>query len=152
MASRLLQRDSSVAFWRAGLRGRCLQLRARLALARNAPAEARSLAEQILGLAKGEAARSRNADTLLALVRAEMLRGDIAWRMGDRPGAESAWRAALAAWPQGVEIQQDEQGLQAVLLQRVGRSADANAIAARLAAMGYRHPEYLNERTRIGRG
>ena len=152
IASRLLQRDSSVAMWRAELRGQCLDLRARLALASNEPAEAQWLAGQLVGLAKTEFARNRSADTQLALAEAEILRGDIASRMGDRAGATREWQAALAAWPGNVELKPDEQGRQSALLQRLGRSKEAGAIAAHLAAIGYRHPEYVNERTRIGRG
>ena len=152
LVSRLLQRDSSVAMWRAELRGQCLDLKTRLALAHNETAEAQSLAGQLVGLAKAEAARNRTADTRLALARAEMLRGDVTARIGDRTGAIRQWQIALAVWPQGVEMKPHERGLQSALLQRLGRSGEANAIAARLAAVGYRHPEYLNQRARIGRG
>ena len=152
LASRLLQRDSSVAMWRADLRAQCLDLRAELALARGAPDEARWLAEQLVSLATSEVARNRTADTLLALAKAEMLRGDVAWRMTDRRRASAAWQAALAVWPQGVETKPSELGLRAALLQRLARTAESDAIAGRLAAIGYRHPEYLNKRTRIGGG
>ena len=138
--------------WRAELRGQCLDLKTRLALAHNETAEAQSLAGQLVGLAKAEAARNRTADTRLALARAEMLRGDVTARIGDRTGAIRQWQIALAVWPQGVEMKPHERGLQSALLQRLGRSGEANAIAARLAAVGYRHPEYLNQRARIGRG
>jgi tetratricopeptide (TPR) repeat protein len=152
MAARLLQRDSSVAMWRAKLRGQCLDLRARLALARNEPAEAQWLADQLVGLAKTEVARTRSPDTQLALAEAEMLRGDVASRMGDRSGATAGWQSALAAWPRNVEIKPDEQARQSALLQRLGRSEEAGRIAASLAAMGYRHPEYLRLKNGFERG
>jgi tetratricopeptide (TPR) repeat protein len=152
VASRLLQRDSSVAMWRAKLRGQCLDLRARLALARDAPAEAQLLADQLVALTRTELGRNRTADTQLALAEAEMLRGDVALRMGDHAAAKSEWQAGLAAWPRNVELKPDEQGRQSALLQRLGKSKEAGAIAARLATIGYRHPEYVNERKRFGRG
>ena len=152
LARRLLQRDTSVAMWRAEMRGQCLRLRARLALAENGLEEARALADQYVGLARQEVARNRTPDTLISLVVAETLSGDVASKLGNRAGAQNAWRAGLAAWPTGIEFMPSESALQANLLRRLGRKPEADAIAARLAAMGYRHPDYLAERKRIEGG
>lgn len=142
MASRLVERDSSVDLWRAGLRGRCLNLRGRLALARNAPLEAQALAESSVRLARAELRRTRTPDTQFALADAEMLRGDVAARLGNRSSAQAAWKAALGAWPQGIEEQPRQQAMRAYLLRKVGQAAEAGAIERELASIGYRHPEF----------
>ncbi len=149
LGSRLLQRDTSVAMWRAEMRGQCLRLRARIALAQNAPEEARALTDQYVAIAKQEVARTRTPDTLIAFTTAETLRGDVAARLGDRAGAELAWQAALAAWPGRIELIPSEMALQMTLLERLGRKPEAGAIGSRLAAMGYRHPDYMSERKRV---
>jgi len=142
LAGRLAERDSSVVRWRADLRGRCLELRARLALARDASFEADALASEAVRLARAELARSPSADRQIALAVAELLRGDIAERGGDAQGALRAFRSALAAWPEGVEEKPRELAIRAYLLRKTGQNRAASAIAQRLAVIGYRHPEF----------
>jgi tetratricopeptide (TPR) repeat protein len=142
LAGRLAARDSSVDLWRAGLRGRCLDLRAKLALARGAPLEAQSLADAFVQLARTEVARRDSSDTRIALAEAQMLRGEVAAGLGDRNAARQAWLAALSVWPKGVELQPGELAMQASLLRRTGQAPAADAISKQLAGMGFRHPQY----------
>lgn len=142
LASRLAERDSSVVRWRAELRGRCLELRARLALGRNAVLEAEAVAGEAVRLARAELGRAPSADNQVALAAAQLLVGDVAERRGDRSGAARAWRAALASWPKGLEEKPRELAMRAYLLRKTGQGRAASEIARRLAVIGYRHPEF----------
>ena len=142
LSTRLAERDSSVVRWRAELRGQCLELRVRVALARNAAMEASAIADEAVRLALAELARAPSADNRLALAAAQLLRGDVAERQGDRAGAARAWSAALAAWPTGVDEKPRELAMHAYLLRKSGQGRAASAIARRLAVIGYRHPEF----------
>jgi tetratricopeptide (TPR) repeat protein len=143
IAARLVDRDASVVQWRATLRGECLGLRAKLALARNAPAEAQALAAQRVAIARSELARGRTPESEFALADAELLRGEVAMRLGDLVAARSAWQAAAAAWPRQVELNPEQLARQALLLQRLGQAAEAQQAYQRLAEMGYRHPAFV---------
>ena len=142
MANRLAARDSSVAMWRVDLPVRCLELRARLALARSAPAEAQSLAARLSGLMDTERSKSKSPDDRIDFAIAQMLRGDVAARMGDGAGARAAWQSGLSAWPKEVELQPRELSLHASLLRKTGQVSESAAIARKLAGMGYREPNF----------
>ncbi len=142
LATRLAGRDESVSKWRVDLRGRCLELRARLALRRNSPAEAQALATAFLRLMEAEAGRARSVDAQMDLASALMLRGDVAARLGDSKGARAAWLAALSTWPAEGELKPRELTLKADLLRKTGQVAAANAIAGRLSGLGYREPYF----------
>jgi eukaryotic-like serine/threonine-protein kinase len=142
MANRLASRDSSVSMWRVDLPVRCFELRARLALARNAPAEAQSLSARLSRLMEAERARAKSPDDRIDLAIAHMLRGDVAARLGDSASARAAWQAGLSAWPKGVELQPRELALHTSLLRRTGRVSESAAIAGKLAGMGYREPDF----------
>jgi hypothetical protein len=142
MANRLAARDSSVAMWRVDLPVRCFELRARLALARNAPAEAQSLAANLARLMEAERSKAKSPDDRIDLATAHMLRGDIAARLGNSAGARTAWQAALSGWPEGIEMQPRELALHASLLRKAGRVSESAAIARKLAGMGYREPDF----------
>jgi hypothetical protein len=144
-ANRLAARDRSVVEWRAGLRGRCLAARARLALARNAPLEAASLSSRLASLYRAELSRGRSIDAQVALAEAEMLRAQVAERLGQREAATASWNAAAAAWPRNVELKPSELGQQALVLRRLGRKDDSDRIVRQLAAIGYRHPTYVRD-------
>jgi tetratricopeptide (TPR) repeat protein len=143
IATRLLDRDSSVDFWRATLRGDCLALRARLALARNAPGEAQALADRRVAIARDELARGRTLAAQYALADAELLRGQVAERVGNAAAARSAWQAAAAAWPKQGELQPFQLAKWALLLKRLGRTGEAKQTERLLAEMGYRHPAFM---------
>ena len=141
----LVQRNSTVVEWRSELRGDCLRLQARLALAGGMPEQAASLARQLLTIAQSEAGARRSTDTRFALASAEYLMGEIDRANGSIANAERSWNKALANWPTGVELTPRRQALQALILKRLGRNREAAPIEARLDAMGFRHPAYLRE-------
>ena len=145
LASRLAERDRSVVEWRTGLRAKCLAARARLALSRNAPVEAGSLAARLEALARSELARGPSFDAQIAVAEAEVLRGQVADRLGDQAAANEAWNEAAAALPKNVEFKPHELSRQAMLFARLGKTSESERIAQQLAAIGYRHPSYLRD-------
>ena len=139
-AAQLIARDRSVAVWRTNLQLRCLNARARIALRSGATAAANGNARQALALARGE---KDPVDRAYAVATAEALLGDSLARAGEAGAARGAYERALAAWPKGVEERPRELADHSILLRRLDRSADADALARRLQAMGYRQPDYL---------
>lgn len=116
----------------------CLSLQSRLAIASGAPAMALAPAKRALGSARLE----RNEDPITDRYRVAasyLLLGDVRQRTGDSRGAEAAWNAGLAQIPQGVAERPQDMDTRAELLRRVGRSAEARPLTARLAAIGYRN-------------
>lgn len=131
----LLAKDPAAPRWRARL-GACNGTQAGIALAAGSTAAALASAGQALAIAQSV----KSDDTLddrFQLARAYRLLGDVKQASGDRTGASAAWSSALSALPQVPEkpLEMDEH---AKILQRLGRDADAQQIAARLNAMGYR--------------
>jgi hypothetical protein len=63
--------------------------------------------------------------------------GDAEQKLGSAPAARAAWTSGLAAFPSGVPELPNEMSERASLLQRLGRIAEAQAINAKLARMGY---------------
>jgi hypothetical protein len=55
-------------------------------------------------------------------------------------GARNAWASGLATLPNGVAQVPDEMGERAALLERLGRTAEARPLAAKLNSIGYRLP------------
>ena len=151
-ARRLVQRDDSVSEWRFRLGIGCLGMRQRLAMAAGAHDTARSFADQAARLARAEAAAKQTADVRFGLAGAELLRGLAATAAGDRLGASEAFRAAASAWPGGASLKPSSAAQQVLILEGLGRKDKAEALAAKLAEMGYRHPIYLRDRREIRRG
>ena len=133
---RLLKRPAPKPEWRNGLM-KCLMMRAQLASAGGAKDDA-------LGLAIGALDAARNVHTAddvvdaFRIARAYRVIGDIQRDRGDLASAHAAWSSGLAAIPKGVPELPDEIADHAVLLQRLGRGADARPLAARLNSIGYR--------------
>jgi len=106
--------------------------------------------EQALGLAQHaiDAARSVHTGDVVgdAFLVAQAYRfvGDIQRELGNTDGARAAWTIALATLPAGVSELPSEMAEHAMLLQRLGRAPEARERSARLAAMGYRGPEFHN--------
>jgi tetratricopeptide (TPR) repeat protein len=136
LAGRLLMRDTSVASWR-DLHRDCLTVRASLALAAGANEEAASLADQALRSALSEARRP-SMDDRYEVAAAQRLVGDVARKRGETAAAKAAWTAGFNALPKSVAERPGELSERAELLNRLGRAAEARAIKARLAAMGFR--------------
>jgi len=89
---------------------------------------------------------ARPVDRGLRIASAERTLGDALASSGNREAARGAYERALAAWPKNVEEQPREMANRAVLLARLGRSEESNALAQRLAAIGYRYPGFRRER------
>jgi tetratricopeptide (TPR) repeat protein len=144
LVSRILARDRSVAVWREHDR-RCLMLRADLAL-EGSGEEALFLAREALSAAQAESGGDA-VDRQFAIGSAHKIIGDVLWRKGDRTGAATAWKAALAAWPRGVAETPREAMERAEILRGIGARDEASLIQSRLAAKGYR--QSLSNRIRV---
>jgi tetratricopeptide (TPR) repeat protein len=141
IADRLLSRDSSVADWKSTLRSRCLELRARVALAQGDTAQALGLVRQWLSVAESSPVK---IDRAFLTMRALATGGDSLMASG-RPGeATNWWSAALRTMPKSIELRPSEQATVAALRLRLGDRAGAQQLMSSLAAMGYRHPTYLS--------
>jgi len=139
--ARLISRDRSVAKWRRNMQLRCLGTKARVALRAGSTVEAQNLAQETLALARTE---PNPVDRGFHVSTAEHLLGDTLTQAGNRGAARGAYERALAAWPRDVEYRPKQLASQAALLMRLGRRAEANQIARRLNAMGYRAPVFGN--------
>ncbi|HZU52040.1 MAG TPA: TIR domain-containing protein [Sphingomicrobium sp.] len=132
----LLRRGNPKPTWRQSL-VRCLSLRAQLALNSNDTGEALKLANRALDAARLTHSVDRISDTFL-LARAYRMLGDVDRARGDLEGAQSAWNAALSSLPVGLLEKPDEIAARMTILQRLGRTAEAQSLEQRLLAMGYR--------------
>jgi tetratricopeptide (TPR) repeat protein len=141
-SAQLLARDRSVARWRTDMQLRCLELRARLALAGGSGGEAMTFAQQALALAR---TITSPVDRGLRVASAERTLGDALASSGNRDAARGAYERSLAAWPKNVEEQPREMANRAVLLARLGRRGESNALAQRLASIGYRYPGFSRD-------
>ncbi len=116
----------------------CSMMRARVALAGAATADALSAAQQALASAREE----RNEDPLMDRYRiaaAYLLLGDVRQRSGDTTAAAAAWNGALAQLPKGAAERPSETNERAQLLLRLGREQDARPLTERLQKLGYRN-------------
>ena len=136
----LIAQDQSVAQWRA-LHRDCLITRANVAVASGAPAEALSHAARANEVARSVTTSDRTEDALFVAKTLRIV-GDIQLLNGNRAAAGAAWRQALAALPRSVSERPPEMSERQLILQRVSRKAEARGLAAKLAAMGYREPEF----------
>lgn len=143
LARRLAERDSAVSTWGLYLPASCLALRADVALAEGNVDSARTFARQAVQLARSQARERPGFAARIAVAEAELLRGEIARRAGDRSAALAAWQAADRAWPEGIELNPHEAAIRFTLLKRLGQDEAAEPLGRRLAAIGYRHPAHL---------
>ena len=74
------------------------------------------------------------------VARAARMLGDARQRLGDTQGARAAWLAAMAQLPKGIVERPIEMAERTQLLERTGRSAEAQSLRAKLNAIGYRPP------------
>jgi tetratricopeptide (TPR) repeat protein len=146
IADRLIRRDPTVVDWRSTLRGECLALRSKVALASGMLDAARSLADRAVEVAQREAMRGPSSDARLALANARALRGTIAQRSRDPAEAQRQFQAASEVWPTGVEMTPRALAQRLLILEALGRRDEAARITARLRDIGYRHPSFARER------
>ena len=74
----------------------------------------------------------------IGLAKAYRVLGDAQAGTGDLAAARSSWQAALASFPRGVAERPAELAEHRIILQRLGLVQEANAIARRLEAAGFR--------------
>jgi tetratricopeptide (TPR) repeat protein len=135
VAARLEAREPDVARWRS-LQTMCLAMRSRLALAASANAQALNLAERSLNSARTERSGDSVSDHY-TVAGAYRLLGDVRKRMGDAAGAREAWLGGFAQVQQSTSESPIEMNERAGLLRRLGRTAEADPITARLTAIGF---------------
>jgi len=140
IVDRLVQRDSSVADWKARFGVSCLGLRARLSLAQGDAAEAHALARSALAAAR---ASPKPIDRAMLSVMASSVGSKALAELGR--GAESTtWaKDALRGIPPSVGLRPREAVEIALLKLRVGDGRGTKALVSRLEQVGYRHPAYV---------
>jgi hypothetical protein len=150
-AQALLAGDTPNVKWRVNLPGRMLVLQAREAQAAQVPEVARALAAYRAAWARPPA--GLELSQTLTLAEAALAHGDLLAHTRDTAAAQQAWQ-------QSVNLLQalGEGGgpaaftLQAHAQQRLGHTAQAQALAARVEASHYRHPHYLTLRLQLAQG
>jgi tetratricopeptide (TPR) repeat protein len=136
IVNRLIAIDPTAAEFQSLLRT-CLLTRAKVAASSGDLARAIELADRGLAVARATHSSDASADTFEA-IRAERLIGDFHRRVGDVSGSENAWRAAERLLPRNTPERPREMNERLKLLQRLGRSAEAQLVSNRLNAIGYR--------------
>ena len=132
---RLLTRDPPNTVLRKGMIS-CVMMKARLALANGAKADAVKLADRAVGDARSIHAGDKVADGFF-LAAAYRLRGDVARSAGDAEAARANWASALGAIPPGAAEQPYETVERMKILARLGRSQEAASLSRRLQSIGY---------------
>jgi len=139
LSNSLYSRDASVADWRI-LRRDCLVVQATVALAEQRP-QAVAIATQAVGAAKSVDSTDPIADHYHVATAYRWL-GEAERAAGDSDAAHAAWAAGLAAIPKGITERPSEMSPHQMLLQRLGRAAEAAQLARKLSTVGYREPEF----------
>jgi tetratricopeptide (TPR) repeat protein len=137
--SRLLAKDRTSADLSADLR-ECWMMRGYIAYAKGADAEAAADAQKAISV--GRSLKSADSGTdAFGLARAYRLLGDARKAVGDTAGAAAAWNAAFQSLPRVSAERPIETQEHAIILERLGRNAEAQRLKQQLAATGYRLPE-----------
>lgn len=132
----LIARDARFPQWRAGLR-ECELMRARLALASGDVASARTAALKAVAAAKTVRSSDSSTDRF-ATAKAYRLLGDIERESGNGEAAKQAWANAMSILPSGIQERPGELAERETILQRTGRTEQAQLLARRLDAIGVR--------------
>ena len=140
ITDRLVNRDKTVADWKSMLRSRCLELRARIALAQGDAAQAAGLAREWLS---ASASSPVAIDRSLLGMRALLIGGDALAASGQRQEATKWWNSGLRLVLRSIELRPSDKAIIAALKLRLGDRAGAQQLISSLAAIGYRHPAYL---------
>jgi tetratricopeptide (TPR) repeat protein len=133
---RLLLQKAPKPDWRIGSVN-CLLLKAQLSLASGAKDDALRSAQQAVAATREVHSQDRYSDASLA-EKAYRVLGDIQQARGDLAGAGASWTRALSLLPTGVPEVPQEIAEHALLLERLGRAAEAQQLNQRLATMGYK--------------
>ena len=140
LATALVSRDPREADWRT-LRRDCFEAQSNLALASGNHAQAVLYARQAVATAKAV----KSADPIedrYGVAHAYRTLGDAERAAGNSDAARAAWTAGLDAIPPGLAERPPEMSQHQMLLERLGRRAEAAQLASKLSAMGYREPEF----------
>ena len=137
-ADKLAERDPTVAKWRTSLQLKWTIVKTRIALHDGDAAGAQAQARQLLALTRAEPNPVRRA---LSTAIANFLLGVSLQAAGQTEAARGALQAAVDAWPKDIEETPQDLARKALLFDLAGR--DSGPIRKRLAAMGYRNPDYL---------
>jgi tetratricopeptide (TPR) repeat protein len=115
----------------------CLAMRSRLALHSNASSQALTFAKQALASARSERWEDP-IQTRYRVATAYRLLGDAYRQSGNAEAARAAWSSALASLPGGIVEQPTQMDEHALILERLGRSTEAQQLVSKLNAIGYR--------------
>jgi len=137
--SRLFAKDPTSADWRADLR-ECWIVRGYIAFAKGANADAAAAAQRAIEIGKSVKSADAGSDGF-GLARAYRLLGDSRKGLADSAGAAAAWKSAFQAMPRALAERPIETQEHAIILERLGRTEEAQQLKQRLAATGYRLPE-----------
>ena len=138
LVGNLLKRHSDNFRWRGGL-GSCLTMRARIALAAGFVHPALQAAQAASNVDNSIHSGNPINDAYVA-AGAYRLLGDVKRQAGDAAGALADWNSGISRLPTNVAEKPWEMAERAALLQRVGRTAEAQPLLARLNSIGYRQP------------
>jgi tetratricopeptide (TPR) repeat protein len=112
-----------------------------LALASGGKPEALSLARQALDIARSIRSTD-SAGSAYMVAKSYRLEGDVQRLLGNPEAAGAAWAQALSALPSPPAENPPEMSERQLILQRLGRTAEAQQLARRISAIGYREPEF----------
>jgi tetratricopeptide (TPR) repeat protein len=139
IVSSLLKKDPSSADWRTAMH-ECWMMRGYIAYARGRYADAAIASERAVAASRSEHSADR-ANDAFDVAGAYRLLGDARQGAGDSAGATAAWTAALQSLPKVDAERPIEMREHAIILARMGRTAEARKLEQTLAAIGYRLPE-----------
>jgi eukaryotic-like serine/threonine-protein kinase len=132
----LLARKMPIAWGRGGVR-ECWRMRAQIALSLGQKNASLDNSRKALDAARAVHSSDPAADRF-GVATAYRLVGDSERGLGDSAAASAAWRNALATLPRNVTEKPSEMREHAIILERLGRNAEAMPLTARLNSMGYR--------------
>jgi tetratricopeptide (TPR) repeat protein len=141
MVDRLVEKDPSAVRWSEDLRRRCLLLEMRIEFARGSAATTLVLADQVV--ANVRASKTPTFRRAFDLALAQLFAGQALKRLGKPDEAQQRWQSALAEWPLRPTAMPEDLAVRALLLRRLGKDADAQVLAGKLAHTGYRHPLFV---------
>lgn len=142
VARQLLAKDRSVPQWHA-LRRDCLATQVQLALAAGDTARAASISTAAIQAA-GSVRTTDPIEDGYAAAKVFRLAGDVQQALGNGDAARTAWGRALAAIPRAASERPGEMSERRQILQRLGRTEQAQELGRRLAAMDYREPRFTS--------
>jgi tetratricopeptide (TPR) repeat protein len=137
--SRLLVRDPTSADWRADAHF-CWMMRGYIAETRGDHVTAATSAQKAVAVGKLVKSTDAGADAF-GVAAAYRLLGDARKGLGDSAGAKAAWTGAFQALPSVSAERPSEMREHSIILDRLGRTAEANQLAEKVATTGYRLPE-----------